>query len=251
MDKSTCSVEECVRRAASKGYCASHYTRFKANGNPLRPCEACGRDCPIGFGPKVYCSSECIPKCGVAECIRKTSGRATYCSVHMSSIYKHGKLPEKPWAKDKKCLVCGATEWSGKGRTTCSGRCKTLMSNHGGIPPAKERKCSRCSTVINFAVPVGEGRKRRSDTILCGRCTAARRTRYKVSVTWLADRDGLACGICKEQVDLSLRHPHRQSPSVDHVIPRAHNGSDHPENLQLSHLTCNLTKQARLNYKSY
>ena len=128
MDKSTCSVEECAKQAAHKGFCKNHYARYRANGNPMRPCVACGRDCPFGFGPKVYCSDGCIPKCGVAECARKASGRADYCSVHMSSIYKLGKLPESTWAKEKRCLVCGVTEWEGKGRNSCSDRCKQVMS---------------------------------------------------------------------------------------------------------------------------
>jgi 5-methylcytosine-specific restriction endonuclease McrA len=35
-------------------------------------------------------------------------------------------------------------------------------------------------------------------------------------------------------------------PSVDHIIPRALGGTHDPENLQLTHLVCNLIKHDRI-----
>lgn len=89
-------------------------------------------------------------------------------------------------------------------------------------------------------------RKRRADVMMCNSCRGARSRRHKMPVRVLALRDGLDCGICKTPVDLSLEHPDPWSPSVDHVIPRAHGGSDDPTNLQVAHLTCNQNKHARM-----
>lgn len=245
----TCSVELCERPVLSNKLCQPHDARFRANGNPLRPCKSCGVDCPVGFGPKVYCSDECIPSCPAPDCVRKVAGNSEFCNIHMASIYRHGRLPVRTWAKDKLCVVCGATDWPGTGRKTCSAACRTLLSNHGGVPPETVRKCSRCSSELDLTDRHESGRKTRSDKVMCRHCVNGRRRRYKFSVTVLADRDGSKCGICSESVDLDLRHPNPMSPSVDHIIPRSHGGSDEPENLQLSHLTCNLTKQARIDYK--
>lgn len=249
MGKSTCSIDGCENLVKLRGWCSSHYTRFKANGNPLRPCKACGKDCPVGFGPKVYCSDKCIPFCEFTGCDRRVSGRLDHCKIHHDGIRRYGRPPTYTWADTKLCVVCGATDWPGVGRKTCSDACKALLSNNGGIAPEKVRKCSRCSSELDLTDRHASGRKTRSDKVMCRHCVAGRRRRYKMSITVLADRDGRKCGICSELVDIDLRHPDLMSPSVDHIIPRSLGGSDEPENLQLSHLTCNLTKQARIGYK--
>jgi 5-methylcytosine-specific restriction endonuclease McrA len=58
----------------------------------------------------------------------------------------------------------------------------------------------------------------------------------------VAERDRHQCQLCGEPVDLTLTPPHPQSATLDHVIPRAHGGSDHRDNLQLAHLDCNEAK---------
>lgn len=51
-------------------------------------------------------------------------------------------------------------------------------------------------------------------------------------------RDGLTCGLCGSSVELADVH-------IDHVLPVSRGGSDHPQNLQVSHSRCNLSKGAR------
>jgi hypothetical protein len=50
------------------------------------------------------------------------------------------------------------------------------------------------------------------------------------------------CRLCGEPVDLSLPASLRRSASLDHIVPRAHGGNDHRENLQLAHRACNEEK---------
>jgi 5-methylcytosine-specific restriction endonuclease McrA len=59
----------------------------------------------------------------------------------------------------------------------------------------------------------------------------------------LGDRDRWHCGICGGRVSKILRHPDPLSASVDHIIPLARGGTNDPENLQLAHLRCNLSKR--------
>lgn len=52
-------------------------------------------------------------------------------------------------------------------------------------------------------------------------------------------RDGLRCGLCGTDVPADDVH-------IDHVTPWALGGSDAPENLQVAHSRCNLSKGARV-----
>ncbi|WP_427174464.1 HNH endonuclease [Arthrobacter sp. 92] len=58
-------------------------------------------------------------------------------------------------------------------------------------------------------------------------------------------RDKGVCGICGTSVDISLRHPHPGSASMDHIIHRSNRGSTHEwANLRLAHRQCNLERNA-------
>jgi HNH endonuclease len=55
------------------------------------------------------------------------------------------------------------------------------------------------------------------------------------------------CALCGGVVDKTLRFPHPDSPSLDHIIPIALGGSGrNVSNWQLAHLKCNLAKGDRL-----
>lgn len=58
-------------------------------------------------------------------------------------------------------------------------------------------------------------------------------------------RDRWKCGICGLRVNVKLKHPHPYSPSLDHIVPLSKGGSHTPENVQLAHLRCNLSKGNR------
>lgn len=61
-------------------------------------------------------------------------------------------------------------------------------------------------------------------------------------------RDRWKCGICGLRVNTKLKHPHPYSPSLDHIIPLSRGGSHTPENVQLAHLRCNLSKGSKTGY---
>lgn len=58
-------------------------------------------------------------------------------------------------------------------------------------------------------------------------------------------RDGWICQICYKRVDKRLKHPDGMSASLDHIVPVSQSGSHIYSNVQLAHLTCNLSKGAR------
>jgi hypothetical protein len=51
------------------------------------------------------------------------------------------------------------------------------------------------------------------------------------------ERDQWTCQICMEAVDPDATDEWR--PTLDHIVPRSHDGSDDPSNLRLAHLWCN------------
>jgi hypothetical protein len=59
---------------------------------------------------------------------------------------------------------------------------------------------------------------------------------------YLAERDGVKCGICRKRVNITLTSGTRgdpMGPSIDHVVPRSKGGTNDLANLRLTHWTCN------------
>lgn len=52
-------------------------------------------------------------------------------------------------------------------------------------------------------------------------------------------RDGYRCQLCGEPVEMTASPCDADGPSLDHVVPRARGGGDHPDNLRLTHRRCN------------
>lgn len=232
MDKrTTCTIGDCDGRVSARGWCNKHYLRWRTYGDARA---------------EVRARSANVGSCSVDGCDGPSRKRG-WCASHYSQWQKTGEA--KPfsykWATEKMCVVCGATEWEGPGRKTCSGRCQQLLFRNGGDTPHTS-DCTRCGSPIDlFERSAKSGRKRRADTLLCRSCHRSRYLRHGVSVAELYRRDGDSCGICGEAVDMSLRHPDLMCPTVDHVIPVSRGGTHDPSNLVVAHLTCNVTKQAR------
>jgi len=63
-----------------------------------------------------------------------------------------------------------------------------------------------------------------------------------------AERDGWVCGICKDEIPRPgsaefYESTDRDRLSLDHVQPRAADGSDYPSNIAATHSSCNKAKR--------
>ena len=67
----------------------------------------------------------------------------------------------------------------------------------------------------------------------------------KVSPVDLADLWTGYCALCGEEMDYDLKYPDPLSKSLDHDTPLSLGGSHSKENLQWTHLSCNISKGAR------
>jgi hypothetical protein len=68
----------------------------------------------------------------------------------------------------------------------------------------------------------------------------------KYNLKDIYERDNWICGICKQLIDKDLQYPDPQSKSIDHIIPLSKGGPDTFENVQLTHLICNVSKGSKI-----
>lgn len=212
------------------------------------PCRSCGiliqRTSRTGRIP-AYCGDACKPRCTVPAC-GGPQRKKTWCAAHYAQSRTTGKPPvpfRYKWAGSGACVVCNGPALGR--RRYCSAACQQLWFRYGGEVP-RVATCVGCGGEVDLVASVTRaGHRKRADMKLCRRCRMDKR-KHGLSVEVLARRDGLACGICGEPVDLSLRAPELMRASVDHRIPRARGGSNDPENLQLAHLWCNQVKSDRI-----
>jgi len=244
-----CAADGCARFVSPKsarGMCALHYQRVLRTGTSTqRPCAGCREPLERGFqnsGPK-YCSDTCKPRCSVDGC-DQPARKQSWCASHYAQARRTGCSP-KPfkyrWGERSPCLVC-QREWEpGHYRRFCSSACMVLYREHNGRVPSTVR-CVACGCDIDLTQRGKGGQRRKASTKFCRPCKQDY-SKYKLSARELALRDGVACGICGDPVDMDLRRSQSgMCASVDHVIPRALGGTHEPENLQLAHLYCNQVK---------
>lgn len=60
------------------------------------------------------------------------------------------------------------------------------------------------------------------------------------------ERDIWLCGLCDKPVDPAVSWPDRSSASLDHIVPLSKGGTHTYENVQLAHLSCNVSKGNRV-----
>lgn len=239
MGKSTCSIDGCENIVRCKGYCTPHYRRSLAGKPLLNPCPACKKDNTSIYK---YCSTACYPKatgpqCLVEDCPRETVARGV-CATHHQRMRNKGTLPDR-W-----CRGCGNSlpEDSSPGKRYCGELCVPKVPEI----PSEWKPCERCSYPIDMSITHASGRRRRSDIKMCPFCVKAKYRRHKTSLGEILARDGNACRLCGDLVNLTLSTPNPASPSVDHIVPFSLGGGHGLENLQLAHMRCNQSKNNKL-----
>lgn len=73
----------------------------------------------------------------------------------------------------------------------------------------------------------------------------------KAKLLRIAKAQDLPCAICGREIDYKLKYPDPMSASADHIIPISKGG--HPsdfDNLQITHLCCNISKSNKIVPKS-
>lgn len=228
MTEPSCSIEGCPKKITARGWCAMHYQRQRTRGD-IGTAEP-EREQHAGLA------------CEVVDCGQPRRKR-TYCAGHYAQWVRIGEV--RPfaykWSSPGKCPVCGNPTGLTRGfRKFCGANCSMLWRSHdGNVPTSVE--CQQCGKDIDLSINDKGTQRRQCTTKVCKRCRQNIR-KHGMSVDQLAKRDGANCGICRRPVEMTLAAPDPGCPSVDHIHPRANGGTNHPGNLQLAHLRCNVLK---------
>jgi hypothetical protein len=257
----TCSEAGCSMPVKARGVCHNHYAQLQRHGKlhtaprsrPTtvltrpRPCRGCGADLaglPRGHR---YCSDACKPRCSGPDCDRKVSGR-DLCSTHLKQ--RNGGIALRPVgervirATNQPCNWCGDPVGPNSAASYCSVVCRSLARRHTAAATAGN--CAQCNSAIDYLAPAN-GTSRRLTPVskrLCDKCCHRSASLY-MSADALRLRDGDACALCGLPVPATARKPHPLAAEVDHVLPISRGGTHDPENLALTHKTCNIAKGGR------
>lgn len=240
MPEGTCSIEGCERSAEKRGWCGTHYQRWRRTGSTdLRLvngglCSIDGCDLPASTrgwcrrhydhwkrhgDPSVFVHRFHFGAlCAVDGCGNRAKTRG-WCGKHYIRWSKTGdplttlRVPKAHLRTEKRCPKCKVV--------------KPLSDywKNAGSPDGHQYLCKPCLSVRNVAAILR--RKKRRFLAFC-------------------EAQGWRCGICGADIQRTLPARHPMSASTDHIVPVALGGTDDPENLQLAHLVCNMRKGARV-----
>lgn len=228
-----CAIRACEDPARAGGWCLRHYDRHRATGDPLTPIANL-------WHRGQFCA---IPDCDQPRRKRE------WCGYHYAAWRRCGDPTATfyRWlARLEFCILCDAPTVPGL-RQHCSRSCHAahIRARRAGLTsPLKSVRCRVCGDQI--ATHRRGGRTvQRADILACKPCRRQER-KHGASVRMMVKRHGAVCRICGGPIDVTLRAPHPMTPSIDHIRPRAHGGTNDPANLQLAHLRCNISKGARI-----
>lgn len=257
-----CSVDGCDRALYVKKsrLCKRHYNRLHYSGSVELPdepdsCLGCGGAIRAskarGAKPK-YCSEDCRKAAGYRKFIE--SGKYALQLEAKRQVSAAKPLPVHV------CVQCGA-EWT-KSRTAsrfCSSKC---MNKHADIHNSRrcnEPDCDRGVRAKGLChmhwrrKARAEGRETLPAWDDRRRANYHKRRAQKVTTSVenlvpldIYQRDIWLCGLCSTPVDPDVSWPDPYSASLDHVLPLSKGGSHTYENVQLAHLTCNVSKGNRI-----
>lgn len=221
-----CSIVGCGKPVDARGWCATHYSRWRRTGDA---------------GGSELLRKPLAPNCSVDECEGEPLAKGL-CNAHYLRMKEFG---DASYLHKGDCSFCRVEMATIHPRKHCSRVCERMTRTYGGSRP-QTITCHRCGDAFSILSRTRTGQYKRVDSKMCPDCKRGRGTRHGFSVKAIVAIHGTTdCGICGGPVDIGLRRPNLMSPSIDHIVPYAHGGSNDPSNLQLAHLLCNHVKSDR------
>lgn len=262
MVNSTCSVQDCDSAVFVKKrqLCQRHYNRLCYSGStalPVHPTECLGCGGPIrepkarGSKPQ-YCDDTC--RRSAHERRRRESGQ------------RDAELAAKRLANDLKpkpvhtCLQCKASFTSTHRKSTfCSSKCLNRYTDLNNPLRCSEADCGRGVRAKGLCAMHWRCKARADGREAPEPWSERRKANYHkrraqklgtqvedIRPVDIYERDIWLCGLCLTPVDPDVSWPDPMSASLDHVLPLSKGGTHTYENVQLAHLTCNVSKGNRV-----
>lgn len=245
MPERTCTIDGCGVKHYGRGLCRQHYNaqHNASRGKASAICEDCG---VTYLRSRCARTSRCLPCAEVARIAHVTAYRRAHADERRTS-----------WPRSEvrivECVGCGRLFVAQGPRTRpfCTLSCQAASRRRSGA--VATRACKRCDATVSYTVAT-----RPPD--YCDACRTivradqSRATRQlrrarqrgadseRVVARRIYERDHWSCGICGMRVNRRLRYPHPRSVSLDHIVPLARGGGHRPDNVQCSHLDCNMHK---------
>lgn len=238
MEQRTCPV--CGTQHTRRGiYCSRQCCRrvsnAKARGTTVRP--------PVARFDCAWCGQTCSPGENVAP------HASRFCCRECKARWHDEREAQASRAATRRRRAIAKLEAAARGAGPTGVRIAGPCQNPGcralfvGVH-IDSRYCSpRChrSVTGRRARISPSGRRarrawhRRRQALLAGR----------PEIAWqaVAERDGLACGICGLDVDIHVEVPDDLAPTTDHVVPLGAGGEHNLANVQLAHFICNARKR--------
>ena len=146
----------------------------------------------------------------------------TACSTRCGGYLR--MKPSRPWKPPR--VVVPKVEYV----NTCN--------DCGVIAPKMRQVCESCRVIRERSYRLVQRHNRR---------TRERATKVeRVDPRDIYDRDHGICYLCSKEIDLSLHYNHRDSFTLDHMIPLVLGGDTTRANLASAHRSCNSRKGTRL-----
>lgn len=231
MTERTCSVPACAKRAKSRGWCTTHYERWRRIGDVAADVADLRKVRPVRF-----CET---PRCGephYAKGLCKPHYRAGYHEhnrEHEQATHKAWRLRNAAYQAER-----WQTWWTVNGPQR-NARRRALYA----ADPAKFCRIAKAWRLHN---PGSHKRWRLANPerwALINRENQRRRRRVggqPVSFREILARDGMVCHLCALPIaGLSGLH-------FDHVVPLSRGGAHAAENIKPAHAACNLRKSDKL-----
>ena len=158
----------------------------------------------------------------------------------LDEYYKHsrGRFGAEAWCKS--CRTSERKKWYAENKTKYNQR---LRDRYTEDPEFRQRRKDWDKDWHEKNAGGPEYIQRRRKNLHKRRALKAG---AKVSPVDLADLWTGYCALCGETLDYDLKYPDPMSKSLDHDIPLSLGGAHSKENLQWTHLSCNISKGARI-----
>lgn len=187
----------------------------------------CGHIVPWYEGRYLKKCDDCVGLiCKEDACVNPVPRHSRYCPPCAESRRK----AQRAATRDSSTLVCCEIDCDRpvRARSVCNMHYKRLLRAEGRL-----------------VSPAWDDRRRNNYHARRARL-AGGRNGDAVMLAELLARDGYRCGICGDSVDADAAYPDPLSKSIDHIVPLSRGGAHSPENCQLAHLRCNVSKGAKL-----